>query len=70
MLFRSEEEIDEWRRQAGAYRGVALTLRQVWQLSKRWYDDRMAPHFRGRSMRQAEAIFRELGLTGDFWSAR
>ena len=68
MLFRSEEEIDDWRKQTGASRGVALTLQLVWQLSKRWYADRMAPDFRGRTMRQAQAIFRELGLTGGFWS--
>jgi len=45
-----------------------LTLEGVWELAKRWYHDRMSPQFRGRSVEEAIAIFRSLGLTDDFWT--
>ena len=45
-----------------------MTLDQVWELAKRWYHDRMSPAFRGRSVEQAIAVFRALGLTDDFWT--
>lgn len=67
MLFRSEAEIKEWRRIESREPGVALTLDQVWALSRRWYGDRMSPRFRGLTAEDAIAIFRSLGLTDDFW---
>ncbi|MCY3865848.1 MAG: hypothetical protein OXG68_10465 [Chloroflexi bacterium] len=45
-----------------------MTVDQVWDLSKRWYSDRMSPSFRGRRVEEAIAIFRALGLTDDFWT--
>jgi hypothetical protein len=44
-----------------------LRLESLWELSKRWYHDRMSPQFRGRAIEDAIAIFRALGLTDDFW---
>lgn len=46
-----------------------LSLQKVWALSQRWYGDRMARSFRGRSQQEARAIFAALGLTADFWLA-
>ncbi|HEX5506220.1 MAG TPA: hypothetical protein VFW96_26615 [Thermomicrobiales bacterium] len=45
-----------------------LTLDQTWALAQAWYHDRMDATFRGRSAADAEAIFRDLGLVGPFWS--
>ncbi len=67
MLFRSEREIAQWRRQQGRQGGAALSLAQVWQLAQLWYSDRLAANFRGRSLAEAQGIFRRLGLSGDFW---
>ncbi|MCY4464970.1 MAG: hypothetical protein OXE46_05485 [Chloroflexi bacterium] len=44
-----------------------MSLPRVWELAKRWYADRMSPDFRGRTAGGAQAIFRQLGLTGEFW---
>ncbi|MYE27739.1 MAG: hypothetical protein F4X87_11110 [Chloroflexi bacterium] len=68
LLFRSEAEIEEWRRIEKRRRGAVLTLDQVWELSGRWYHDRMSPRFRGRAVDEAIAVFRALGLTDDFWT--
>ncbi|MXV93297.1 MAG: hypothetical protein F4Z94_07735 [Chloroflexi bacterium] len=68
MLFRSEAEIDSWLLRKGAQRGAVLSLERVWALAQRWYAERMSPHFRGRTTHEAQIIFRQLGLRGEFWS--
>lgn len=69
MLFRSEEEIEGWLQRKCLERGAVLSLQRVWELAKRWYADRLSPAFRGRTADEAQAIFRQLGLTGKFWCA-
>ena len=58
-----------WCAANGLPRGEVLALERVWELSRRWYGDRLSPEFHGRSAAEAEAVFRELGLTSPFWSA-
>jgi hypothetical protein len=67
LLFRSEEEIDNWCRSTGEPCGEVLPLAQVWDLSRAWYGDRMHPDFRGRTALQATDIFAQVGLTSAFW---
>ena len=69
MLFRSEEDIDGWCAMTSEPRGEIVPLAQIWELSKRWYGNRMDPNFRGRSAEQATEVFRQAGLTSDFWRA-
>jgi hypothetical protein len=47
--------------------GQLLSFEQVWELSKRWYQDRLLPEFKGRSIAEAHGIFESLGLNTDFW---
>ncbi len=68
MLFRSEDEIDIWRQSEGRARGAVLALPQVWDLSRRWYGDRLAASFRGRTAAGAIQIFQALGLKDGFWT--
>lgn len=49
-------------------RGESLPLSKVWELAQAWYHNRLDPGFRGRSLEEAGAIFRALGLTSPFWS--
>ena len=69
MLFRSDEEIESWLQRINRARGAVLSLQRVWELAKRWYADRLSPDFRGRTADDAQAIFRQFGLTGEFWCA-
>ena len=48
-------------------RGVRFSLERTWSLAKAWYGDRLSPDFRGRTLAEAEAIFRGEGLTSEFW---
>ena len=44
-----------------------LTLEQAWDLSQRWYGNRLAAGFRRPTRDEAMAIFASVGLTGAFW---
>ncbi len=67
LLFRSEEHLEEWRRERGLDRGAVLSLQQQWQLADAWYPGRLDPDWKRRTPEQAQAVFEELGLTGTFW---
>jgi hypothetical protein len=45
-----------------------LTIPQLWQLSRRWYQDRLSHEYHGRTLEQVQEIFKEVGLTSEFWS--
>jgi hypothetical protein len=65
QLFRSEEHLDRWL--AGRDRGAVLTPDQLWGLGREWYENRLDAGWRRRSPEEAEAVFRSLGLSGEFW---
>ena len=44
-----------------------MSLTQTWALSRAWYDNRLESTFRGRGAAEAQAILRDVGLTGPFW---
>jgi len=67
LLFRSEEWIDKWCKRNNLERGEVLSVAQVWELSKLWYHDRLSLDYHGRTVAQAEEIFRQAGLTSAFW---
>jgi hypothetical protein len=68
LFFQSEESLDKWLVSKNAARGAVLSIPQLWQLSQRWYYNRMSPEYHGRTLEQAQDIFKELGLTSSFWS--
>jgi len=69
LFFRSEDALDEWLTSRNARRGAVFSIPQLWQLSQRWYQNRMSADYRGRTMEQVQEIFKEAGLTSDFWHA-
>jgi hypothetical protein len=44
-----------------------MTLDQAWDLSQRWYGNRLAADFRRPTRDEAADIFERVGLTGSFW---
>jgi hypothetical protein len=67
LLFQSEAWIYKWCKRNSLARGEVLTLDQVWELSKLWYQDRMSIDYHGRSMEQVAEIFMQVGLRSEFW---
>jgi hypothetical protein len=45
-----------------------MTLEQQWQLAQRWFAGRHLPEWKRRTPAEAEAVFRSVGLTSEFWS--
>ena len=71
LLFRSAEHIDRWCESWRLPRGGTMTLDTGWKLARAWYGpDRRDASWRRRSVEEAESLFAELGLTGDFWRLR
>jgi len=71
LFFRSEDHIDRWCQSWRSARGGFMSLDTVWKLANAWYGpDRRKPEWRRRTVDEAEQLFRELGLTGAFWSLR
>lgn len=68
LFFRSEEALDQWLVTNNVQRGALLSIPQLWELSQRWYHNRLSPDFHGRSMEQVQEIFKEAGLTSSFWT--
>ena len=71
LLFRSDEHIDRWCESWQLPRGGTMSLETGWRLAHAWYGpDRRDPEWRRRSIDEAEALFSQLGLTGEFWRLR
>lgn len=45
-----------------------ISLGQCWELACRWYPGRDEAHWTRPDAAESTAIFREVGLTGRFWS--
>jgi hypothetical protein len=67
LFFRSEELLDQWLESKQSKRGAVLSLPKVWELSQRWYHNRLSPGYHGRTAEQVRDIFQETGLTSEFW---
>jgi len=63
LLFRSEEHVER----SGKVKGAVMTPEQMWRLADTWYRDRDDPAWRRRSAEEAEEVFAQIGLTGEFW---
>jgi hypothetical protein len=70
LAFRSEEHVDRWRELQCLSKGTVFTPEQMWQLAQAWYANRMSPDWRRKSPEEIEALFAEIGLSGDFWRLR
>lgn len=40
---------------------------RLWRLATAWYDDRLDPAWRRRTIPERQAILDAAGLTGSFW---
>ena len=67
LLFRSEQHVERWCRQWSLPRGGVLSLQQGWKLADLWYSDRLHPDWRPKTSSEAQKLFAEIGLVGEFW---
>ncbi len=69
LFFRSEEALNTWLESKRVAHGATLSVDQLWELSRRWYHNRLFLEYHGRNIEQVQEIFREVGLTDPFWLA-
>ena len=68
LAFRSEAHVDRWCEQRGLPRGASFPFDTAWRLADAWFRDRLAPEWRRRAPEDAQRVFADLGLTGEFWT--
>jgi hypothetical protein len=66
LLFRSEDHLGRWL-DSGKPRGSSMTVQQQWELATRWFAGRADADWIKRSPEEVQAVFEDVGLTGDFW---
>ncbi|MEA2290996.1 MAG: hypothetical protein QOF17_16 [Solirubrobacteraceae bacterium] len=67
LLFRSEEDVEDWCLATGRPRGAVVAPQSLARLAQRWYGDRLDPGWRPRTRDESQAILAATGLTGPFW---
>ena len=67
LFFRSEESLNAWCAARGAAPGPAVTMEQLWDLSRLWFASRLSPDGRRPGPAEVRQIFASVGLTGPFW---
>jgi len=68
QLFRSEDDVQAWSTATSIPVGDTFTVEQLWELAKRWYDDRFDLGWKRRTIAERQLILEEVGLSGDFWT--
>ena len=66
-FFRSEEHA---RRSQPSDRSDVITLEQAAKLARAWYVKKLTPGWHRHTPEEAEALFAQLGLDGEFWRIR
>jgi hypothetical protein len=69
LFFRSEENLTQRLESKQIRRGAVLSIDQIWELSQRWYHNRLSVDYHGRTIEQVQEIFSELGLISEFWQS-
>jgi hypothetical protein len=67
VFLRSEEHLDRWLEANDLAPGASLAAATLNELARRWWWTRLEPDWRPRTVAESQAIFDELGLTGEFW---
>lgn len=70
LLFRSEEHAARWRESHGLPGARTMPLETAWRLAEAWHGHNLDPDWRRHTLEEAEALFIQLGLVGEFWRLR
>lgn len=67
LIFKDENEINEWCKQHNKPKGEVLPIQQVWELAQIWYGNYLDKDFKRKTKEIAENMFEQVGLTSNFW---
>lgn len=67
LLFQNKEEIDDWCLRHNIEKGDVQPIDKIWQFSKKWYGNHLAPDWIKWTGTEASQIFKEFGLEHPIW---
>jgi hypothetical protein len=70
LLFRSEENVQQWCQARGLPLRPRLNLQQLWFLAVTWYGNRLTVDSRRPAPDEMVGIFAQIGLEGPFWDPK
>jgi hypothetical protein len=66
-LFRSGEHVTRWLETRGYDGGEIIGVAQLCDLAHAFYENRLVPDWRPRTLEETQSILDAVGLTGPFW---
>lgn len=70
LFFRSEEHVNRWCRKEKLPKRPLVSLAQLWELAKAWYENRLTVESRRPAPDEMVEIFSGIGLEGVFWDPK
>ena len=67
LLFKNEEEVNQWSFRHNIPRGDLQPIERIWEFSKVWYGNHLKPHWTKWTGAEAKTIFQRFGLTSNTW---
>src|SRR5450755_3646178 len=67
LVFKDEEQIDQWTKRHHIPKGDIQPITNVWEFSKKWYGNHLNPDWEKWTMQEAKDIFLKFSLTGRIW---
>jgi hypothetical protein len=67
LVFKDEEQIDQWTKRHHIPKGDIQPITNVWEFSKKWYGKHLNPDWEKWTMQEAKDIFLKFSLTGRIW---
>jgi hypothetical protein len=60
-------DVHRWCEERQLTPGAIFDLTRLWRLAGAWYDDRLDPNWRRRTIGERQAILDDVDLRGGFW---
>jgi hypothetical protein len=67
LVFKDEEQINNWTTRHNIPKGDIQAIANVWEFSKKWYGNHLNPAWKKWTMEEAKEIFLQFGLRGKIW---
>ena len=68
LLFKDADEVDAWCARHDIPRGDLQPIERIWEFSKVWYGNHLAPEWKKWTLQEAQDIFRQFALTSETWA--
>ena len=67
LMFKNENQINSWTKRHNIAKGDIQPIKNIWELSKKWYGNHLSPNWKKWTVKEAKDIFLEFNLTHQIW---